>query len=48
MTYLGDLDNDGAVDGFDAIIVDLINNDTFDINMIFFFYINQNNCNKLK
>ncbi len=27
MTYLGDLDNDGAVDGFDAIIVDLINND---------------------
>ena len=27
MTYLGDLDNDGAVDGFDAIILDLINND---------------------
>lgn len=26
MTYLGDLDNDGAVDGFDAIILDLINN----------------------
>ncbi len=25
MTYLGDLDNDGAVDGFDAIILDLIN-----------------------
>lgn len=27
MTYLGDLDNDGAVDGFDAIILDLIQND---------------------
>ena len=27
LTYLGDLDNDGAVDGFDAIILDLINND---------------------
>lgn len=27
MTYLGDLDNDGAVDGFDAIVLDLINND---------------------
>lgn len=27
MTYLADLDNDGAVDGFDAIILDLINND---------------------
>lgn len=25
ITYLGDLDNDGAVDGFDAIILDLIN-----------------------
>ncbi len=25
--YIGDLDNDGAVDGFDAIILDLINND---------------------
>ncbi len=27
MTYLGDLDSDGAVDGFDAIILDLIKND---------------------
>lgn len=27
MTYLGDLDNDGAVDSFDAIILDLIQND---------------------